>query len=578
MISNLTDDLAEIDMDVHPLISFDHLHPHDLIFCEQEVILLNAREEVFCHVCSKSLAGAQFYYCGECYFFLHNTCADLPPIIKHPSHRKHTLILHTNSPYGPNGSDCNMCDLRIANFLYRCSDCDFDLDIDCAMLARCFIQPQSHKHHFITWCRSDPFTCDFCGTYSDRYRSASSTKNLQPWICTNCHVVVHNKCISLPFSIQLPQHDHPLIHTYFIPESQSIAALICKICCQEVKREFGCYSCQNCPCVVHVNCALDNVQEVGQKLWAQEIEAAEDQLVEQEIEHFSHPHHKLFMVQNHDDDHEIETKCDACMRIISFPFYKCLECDFSLHISCSKLPKQINHPLHPQHPLTLAPNEEGFASYCFACHNPFHGFSYRCRASFHKFRIDIRCALVNPLEFFHDSHKHPLSVLTQSNNHTQCTSCGKVGKADGKYLLRCKEQCPFALDYGCATLPHIAKYEYDENSLVLSYYGDDDSNGFPYCDICEQYRDPNLWFYGCPNYRECPIYVHPHCAHGDCPYLKLGTIVNAPNVHEHHLFFTLRKEDFLPCHLCSKKDQEISLECRKEDCNFNVHCYCSMHL
>ncbi|KAF5749347.1 hypothetical protein HS088_TW04G01315 [Tripterygium wilfordii] len=39
----------------------------------------------------------------------------------------------------------------------------------------------------------------------------------------------------------------------------------------------------------------DNLREVRQKFWTEEIEAADDQLVEQEIEHFSHPHHKLFM-------------------------------------------------------------------------------------------------------------------------------------------------------------------------------------------------------------------------------------------------------------------------------------------
>ncbi|XP_038712991.1 uncharacterized protein LOC120006938 [Tripterygium wilfordii] len=557
-------------MEVLQLISLDHVHPHDLIFCEQEVIHLNAHEEIFCHACSKSLEGASFYYCGECYFFLHKTCAELPPVIKHPSHRKHPLILHPNSQSSPDGSLCDMCGLKIGNFLYNCY-CDFDLDIDCAMVARCFFQPEGHNHHFTAWCRSDPFTCDFCGTYSDR--SEYTSEALVPWICTKCHVVVHGKCMSLPFTVHLPQHDHPLIHTYCITESQSIV-LICRVCCQEVNREFGCYSCQNCPCVVHVDCIIDNVQEVRQKFWAEEIEAANNQLVEQEIEHFSHPRHKLILLQ-HDDDHEIETKCDGCMRLISCPFYRCLECDFSLHITCSKLPKQINHPLHPQHPLTLVPNNDKFTLCCWACSNPFHGFSYRCRACF-GFTIDIRCALVNPLEFYHDSHKHPLSVFTQGNNYPQCTSCGKACREDDKYMLRCKERCPFALHYGCAILPRTIKYEYDEHSLVLLYHGNDDSDGFPYCDICEQDRNPNLWFYACPNYLECPIYVHPECAQGDCPYVKLGTSIKAPDLHEHELFFIRRTQDFLPCHLCSKNDQEISLECNKEKCNFSVHFYCAI--
>ncbi|XP_038701031.1 uncharacterized protein LOC119997874 [Tripterygium wilfordii] len=425
-------------MEVLQLISVDHVHPHDLIFCEEEAIHLNGDEEILCCACSKSLAGASFYSCSECYFFLHKTCAELPPTIKHPSHRKHPLILLSNSPYGSGRFICDMCiGLNTDGFLYHCSDCKFDLDINCALLARCFIQTETHKHHFTHWSKSDPFTCDFCGIYSFQ-SGVLLGGDLLPWICTNCHVVVHNKCMSLSFTVYLLQHDYPLIHTYFLPESQSID-LTCRICRQEVNRKFGCYSCQHCPSVVHVVCALDNLREVRQKFWTEEIEAADDQLVEQEIEHFSHPHHKLFMVQHHDDDHAIETKCDACMHQISYPFYKCLECDFSLHINCSKFPKQINHPLHPQHPLTLEPNDESCICYCFACSNPFHGFAYHCRACFEEFTIDIRCALVNPLEFFHDSHKHPLSVFTQSNNYPRCTSCGKVGREDGKYMLRCRK-------------------------------------------------------------------------------------------------------------------------------------------
>ncbi|XP_038689359.1 uncharacterized protein LOC119988408 isoform X2 [Tripterygium wilfordii] len=490
-------------------------------------------------------------------------------MIKHPSHRKHPLILRPSPINGSSPSYCGMCGLDLLSFVYNCYDCNSDIDIGCAKLARCFIQPESHKHHFTKWSMSDPFTCFFCGTYSDR--SGLLLGNWLPSICTNCQVVVHTKCISLPFTVHLPQHDHPLIHTYCIPESQSIA-LICGICDREVNREFGCYSCQNCPCIVHANCALNNVEEVGQKFWAEGIETIEDELLEQEIEHFSHPRHKLFLVQNHDDAHEIETKCDGCMSLISCPFYKCLECDFSLHISCSKLPKQINHPLHKKHPLTLVPNDDNFVFHCWACWNWCHGLSYRCLTC-NYFRIDVRCALVNPLEFYHDSHEHPLSIYTESNNCAQCISCGKHRWTC--LFLQCKEECPFALDYRCATLPRTFKYEYDEHPLVLSYQQNDDSNGYLYCDICDQNRDPNHWFYGCPNYTECPNYVHPKCAHGNYLYVKLGTSIKAPNLHEHELFFISREQDFLPCYLCSKKDQELSVECHMEDCNFSVHCDCA---
>ncbi|GKF36799.1 hypothetical protein Tco_0113557 [Tanacetum coccineum] len=99
------------------------------------------------------------------------------------------------------------------------------------------------------------------------------------------------------------------------------------------------------------------------------------------LQHFSHDHLlSLIHLQknknnvNSDDDDEEEEKdkddddfvvedqhvgrCNMCEEeIYSFHlcYYKCNDCDYTLHKFCAELPTtEKNHPLHPGHDLTLS--------------------------------------------------------------------------------------------------------------------------------------------------------------------------------------------------------------------------------
>ncbi|KAK8308174.1 hypothetical protein V6Z11_D02G037700, partial [Gossypium hirsutum] len=108
------------------------LHPHLLFFIQNP----NKEVEPDCSVCQKPISGP-FYHCSDCTypFKLHKECAELElaPQIQHPLHPKHTLTLLPESPYG-GANCCNLCGKKFQGFAYNCGACQFDLDINCALL------------------------------------------------------------------------------------------------------------------------------------------------------------------------------------------------------------------------------------------------------------------------------------------------------------------------------------------------------------------------------------------------------------------------------------------------------------
>jgi hypothetical protein len=104
----------------------------------------------------------------------------------------------------------------------------------------------------------------------------------------------------------------------------------------------------------------------------------------------------------------------------------------------------------------------------------------------------------------HVGHEHPL-ILSSTTNAEECSACNSKRK-----IFRCTK-CEFTLDFGCATLPHTVGYKQHEHPFTLRYTAEDDSGEY-YCDICEEERDPKLWFYYC---EECSYPAHPKCIFGE---------------------------------------------------------------
>ncbi|XP_021905960.1 uncharacterized protein LOC110820692 [Carica papaya] len=535
-------------------MELDHFsHKHSLTSLESQNTNSDAWK-TYCSGCLGSISKESSYGCTQCDYFLHKKCAELPAEISHPLHRRHPLLLQSNHEE----LICALC-FCSGSLVYHCSICEFSLDIECAEVLPPVIRSQTHEHPFTLLCKEVSFDCDACGEDGSH----------SPYVCISCNLTVHYHCISLPRAIRITRHEHLLRHTYFLHEWRP-----CSICHINLSENHGCYHCPACDYAVHVHCAThsdirddttrdeeDDTESSEARVDSiirivKEIKLGED-MIAAEIEHFSHEHTLSF--SNVGKDNKC---CDGCgIRILS-PFYCCEGCDFFLHKTCTELPRNKLYPLH-QHTLTLRPksphSSRVFA--CKVCSIYSNGFSYNCERC--SFDIDLRCSSISDT-LIHQAHEHSLFVLFGIDGVRECNGCG----ASGKNGLECS-QCDYGLHFKCATLPLTAMHSYDDHPLKLTFQDDSDSDML-YCDVCEDERNPDNWFYSCD---DCGVTIHPECLLGKYPYIKVGDAY-ATDSHPHSLRFVKKTEKYPACNSCSQPCTDLALECAEPECSFIVHWEC----
>ncbi|XP_039071411.1 uncharacterized protein LOC120218552 [Hibiscus syriacus] len=463
-------------------------------------------------------------------------------------HREHPLVLQFNTER----LSCKICQsTQRRGFVYCCSPCKFVIHIDCAFPPP-VVEEKNHPHPFTRLLRRVPFVCDACGT-EGIYVSH---------VCSTCNIVVHKKCISLPRVIKSKWHDHRIFHKYFLPDD--FRSLDCIICHDKVNSDHGSYSCSYCNITSHVNCVIEDkdsyfivLDEDDDELsYESSINVLErnDAREATKIKHCKHGHN--LMLSSSLGEHE--NSCDGCMLSMSDPFYCCSECDFLLHKACTEFPRMKHVWHHPcQIPLRLISDE---AFQCEKCWQVSNAFAYECCECEEKTRLQCVIALTPGAQTC-SKHDHPLFYYRECEG--QCNACGND---DIVAAFRCKDS-DFVLDLECFSLPITAHQKCDEHLLKLIYRG---GNNYPeshYCDICEESRDPNRWFYRCTL---CDTYAHVNCVLGKYPFIKLGRIYEEKN-HPHPLAFVKKSYYYPDCGVCGEPCEDLALECSKSGCNYIVH-------
>ncbi|OMO97293.1 Zinc finger, PHD-type [Corchorus olitorius] len=284
---------------------------------------------VSCFRCHEPLADSDstyIYVSAECKFQLHKRCFDeLPTQIDHPCHRIHPLILEVDNE---NRRFCKLCqkgddDGEDYLFYYHCVACNFDIHLQCIWPRPVHLGDGKrstyhiHEHPFTLLWRQDSFTCDACGTDG----------NFASYVCCTCQLQVHVKCVSLPRTIKISRHDHPLSHKYLLKTEQ----LECQVCFDPVKTEFGHYHClkadHNCSYVAHVECATGDpslYDVIDDENVAEDMEDCSSfHVIEQnkdgeatKIRHFLHDEdeHDLVLLEM---KHEDIRCCDGCQDVLS---------------------------------------------------------------------------------------------------------------------------------------------------------------------------------------------------------------------------------------------------------------------
>ena len=490
---------------------------HD--YCEVKI------KRFFCYLCREKILDSS-YHCIKCKrFYLHKSCFELSRELHHPLHRKHPLVLTKNRPY-TYSPKCHLCKKYLSQsnsfFSYSCLICHFNLHLGCASLPplpHTMQKVQIHDHSLTLLRKLITFTCDACG------KEGKDT----PYLRLTCAFCVHPMCASLHRTVKHVRHQHTLNLTYSLHQIQPDHQ-ICLLCVEKVDTNYGFYYCSSCTFVAHLSCAADgDIEDNINVLKDEDKESIEPKTalrygnpesvdsvsydvkkkimgeegieITTEIEHFSHQHELTLTHELKNSD-----KCDGCKRPILTPFYNCTQCRFVLHKFCAELPRKKWHPLH-QHLLTLSKNPYGSPGYsCNACARDCNGFTYNCHKC--NFDLDLNCSLTSD-RLTHDIHEHRHLILSNATRSGKCSVCDSKG-----YVFGCAE-CPFALDFKCATLPSSARYEQHEHSFTLQYILEDDSGEY-YCDICEEKRHPKHLFYYCA---DCSYPAHPNCILGEKIYL-----------------------------------------------------------
>ncbi|XP_023741228.1 uncharacterized protein LOC111889325 [Lactuca sativa] len=515
-----------------------------------------------CYRCGQEIHMYERYYykCkhSSCDVSLHKFCGELLTRLEHALH-PHPLSLC----WPRINWRCNICkrDHKCLEMCYKCLECDFSIDVNCAVEEeKKIIHHPSHPHLLICLLpKAILCNCSACGKMHEGIF----------YQCTTCvGFSLHNDCAFLPKRLLINEtskvafyHTHPLTISYSFPMNDQIAKHNpkCRVCGHGFydMENLWIYKCDKCMYYAHVRCVTsrresflraglnktvenfknddhphllhlpfpDETYSVPKQFFFKESGRSEEVIVK----HMSHQHPLILVDQTQFNEktsseikslllmcHNPKTKtqliCNGCMRPVmsTMPFYMCPErCNFVLHEWCTRLPSQIEkHPGHPQHTLLLIYSNVlpcFFGVFvCAVCHLPCNGFAYCCVKC--KYYVDVTCGFI-PKKITHKSHPNHLLSLVQ-NPSGGCHMCLK--DVDSHQLSFSCNVCEIYIHPECALLfSETIWHSYDKHPMQLSYLPIENHKSEYFCEICEFYLNPHESFYHCQHCRQS---IHTACA------------------------------------------------------------------
>ncbi|KAF5776676.1 putative chromatin regulator PHD family [Helianthus annuus] len=216
-----------------------------------------------------------------------------------------------------------------------------------------------------------------------------------------------------------------------------------------------------------------------------------------------------------------QRSCDRCDQKITFfhrYHYKCNQCDYLLHKSCSELPITLEHASHPTHTLSLFRNESPQNCHVCKCNILKKQLCYNCSPCMLSICLNCGKNEAHHNTIYHPSHRHPL-VPTNREILAMCDACGNEHKGVYYHCIICflpfiHRDCVFSSkrlliqDGTCDKFFHT-------HPLVLTFGFskiDQQAKFYPRCRVCNKsFSDKeNLWVYKC---EKCRYYAHLGCAY-----------------------------------------------------------------
>ncbi|KAB2092108.1 hypothetical protein ES319_A02G006400v1 [Gossypium barbadense] len=538
----------------HPFTLFNgHQHPLFLML-NQEQLMDNQRGVTDCSRCGEKVSAPCFCCAEHCGFYIHKVCAKAPLELNHPFHLNHPLLMQ-NAPYSSGMYICNFCNKSGHKSVYRCSSCELDFHIKCALftfnIAENNLKQLEHvalQHPLIPSENGDEKLKDVFNCFGCREPLANYTR-FSP--CRGFNL--HEKCTEIPFKLNHVWHrKHPLVLQF------NSERLSCKICCQVTMRRGFVYGCSPCKFVVHIECASQSPLKV--------------------IKSTNHEHPFTLLLR------QVPFTCDGCGTEGNHVAYSCGACNIIIHKNCISLPRIIKSKWHDHRLLhTYFHHIEDFRVLnCLICHdevNTEHGSYYcsKCNGIFH-----VKCALKDKDSYEIVENEDEIEmpnessiIVIESNDAGEATKIkhfkhmhnlmlgpfvgGYENSCDGCMLpisdpfYYCSE-CVFSLHKACAELPKMKNVWHHDCKEPLALISD---KGF----MCEQcWEISNAFAYECCG-----------CERKICLRCVIALIPGARTClkHEHPLFYYTKHNG--KCNACGGTTHGAF--CCK-DCDFVLHLRC----
>ncbi|KAK8633589.1 hypothetical protein V6N13_014433 [Hibiscus sabdariffa] len=332
-----------------------------------------------CEECGGIISGKAFT-CQRCYVCLHASCVDkllhvLPREIMHPFHLHHQLQLYSNF----RDFICDRCMYISVGYRYRCSSCNFNLDVACASSLNdhlpkdqeLLILKDQKKMTILHYSHGHSLSIfKYKKIHEEHYYCFWCEKRLSEvcWGCTECKFYLHSVCRDkIPRRLSHPSHPgHPLRLRYITG--------------------------------FHLRCVVPSSAE--HRYHRHPLLLVEWIIEDDSEEYFYDVCEKIQPIFHSHQMYEVTEEfkgnkfCYGCRLVLDGPSYFCKTCrDFYLHEKCAKLPFEIQHPFHSAHPLNLYTSYRpgiGRLITCDECKDICLGFIYFCEMC--NFKLDVKCA------------------------------------------------------------------------------------------------------------------------------------------------------------------------------------------
>ncbi|CAH8370003.1 unnamed protein product [Eruca vesicaria subsp. sativa] len=401
-------------------------HHHSLIFLPRPLL-------VPCDACGLVNALEPSYACFQCNYMVHQSCIDLPRVIKitrHP-HRLHYI------PYrSPLSSLCRICykkvDVKFGQYSCDGEGCVYVAHSKCAThktvwdkkelewepeepdreediapfknLGDGYIKHFCHEHHRLKIKKHDGVVdieklCEACV-----YPIVSN----QFYDCEECDdYSLHEVCAGLPKKLDHALHNHTLILVPSLPNYTYCST------CSRTSTGFK-YICskEDCQRFIQIDVRCVSVPEC--------------------FTHKSHDDHPVF-ISTFDSNKD----CKRYKKRCSGSHVECPECEYALCYPCATIPDEINYK-YDKHPLTLSYGEEKSSSaddvyWCEVCEKLLDQKEWfytceECCTTIHLQCLFESSFFMKPGSKFklHYIYKSAGVIRNSSNSRERCKACGNL--------------------------------------------------------------------------------------------------------------------------------------------------------